>query len=66
MTYIRNEMLRYQKNRETCDHRLKSDFSFFESGATERTPFFYCIQCATHWFKGKEWNPDEWEEYVNG
>ena len=69
MAVISSEMLRYNRNHETCDHYLISDWSYYPSilGNTlePKVPFFYCGKCCTHWLKGVEYNPDQWDNYVN-
>lgn len=59
-------MMAWEKKYPTCKHEFKSDFSHFTSWeSNEKEPHFYCPDCHTHWYKGKEWNPNEWDEYVN-
>ncbi len=49
-----------------CKHEHKSDFSYYESfGDAEKEPHFYCGDCKSHWWKGKEWSEEEWEKFVN-
>ena len=33
--------------------------------AAEKEPHFYCGDCKSHWWKGKEWSEEEWEKFVN-
>jgi hypothetical protein len=64
--FITPEMLKYEKKGGTCPHTSLSDFSFFASFEdVEKTLHTFCHYCRCHWFKGRKWTPDEWDEYVN-
>ena len=61
------EMLVYNKKHETCEHKFTSDFSHYKSfNCHEKESLVFCPDCRTHWYQDKEWNPNEWDEYVNG
>lgn len=59
---------RFGKIIENCTHPDKSDFSFFKNflgDDTEKEEHFFCPDCRTHWYRGKEWKAEEWDRYVN-
>ena len=51
-----------RKKPENCDHKSKKDLTHGKG----RDRNIYCPDCKTHWWKGKEWSPKEWDEYING
>lgn len=67
MPFITPEMLKYEKRYPTCKHEFTSDFSHFKSfDSDEKEKLIFCPDCRVRWFKDREWNPDEWNEYING
>jgi hypothetical protein len=60
-------MLTWTKKYPRCKHPVKSDFSYYPGHTIldEKVPFFYCLTCQTRWHNGKEYNPDQWDEYIN-
>ena len=70
MNYIMSpRMLKFTKEFENCKHKhpYLTDLRFYESfdnGA--KVPYFWCAKCESRWFRDKHYNPDEWDEYVNG
>jgi hypothetical protein len=62
-------MLRFIKNYATCNHpeQAVADFSYYKTyGSYEKEPHFWCANCESRWYKGRHWNPNEWDNYVNG
>lgn len=55
------EMLAWKKKYSTCDHY----FARYLGSSRGEYANKYCPVCRTHWYRGKEWNADEWDEYVN-
>lgn len=56
----------WEKNHVNCPHSNVADFSYYRGfETTEKTPHNYCGLCCTRWHDGKEYNPDEWDAYVN-
>jgi hypothetical protein len=59
-------MLTWEKKHDICSHEVRNDFSHYKGfDSLEKEPFFYCVECCTRWYKGRTWNPQEWDEYVN-
>lgn len=59
------DMRVWEKKHATCNHEVISDFSHYKSFDNfKKEPFFYCVECCTRWYKGKVWNPEEWDNYV--
>jgi hypothetical protein len=54
------QMLTYKKKFPTCMHMLSVDLT---KGKGEHRNWF-CPDCRTHWFKGKEYNPDQWDKWL--
>ena len=64
--FISPKQLVWMKKHETCKHEFQNNFSYYRNWDDhERVPHFYCISCCTRWHDGKEYNPKEWDEYVN-
>jgi hypothetical protein len=67
MNFISSRMLRYKKIYSTCKHEFTNDFSYYESfGDTKKISHIYCPNCCVRWWKDKEYNPNEWDAYING
>ena len=65
--FLNPKQLVWMKKHESCEHKLLNDFSYYKSfDSFEKVPHFYCTECCTRWHDGKEYNPKEWEEYVDG
>lgn len=60
MGFKSSEMLTWEKKYPECTHEAATDLT---KGKGE--PNVICLDCRTHWYKGKEYNPDEWDAYVN-
>jgi hypothetical protein len=58
--YISPQMLRWKKKHKTCNHKDRTDLT---KGKGE-FPNEICLNCRTHWYKGKEYNPDEWDTWL--
>lgn len=43
-----------------CEHQNKKDLT---QGLGE-TRNHYCPDCKMHWYRGRSWTEDEWNEYV--
>lgn len=54
------QMLRYKKNYPTCLHEMAFDLT--HGKGDDRN--WWCPNCETHWFKGIERNPDEWDKWL--
>jgi hypothetical protein len=70
MEMLDNRMSIYEAVEKHCDHTIRGhsiikDFSFYELGATERTPNLYCPICQAHWLRGKHWTKAEWQGWIN-
>ena len=65
--FISPKQLVWIKKHADCKHLHQNDFSYYKDfDSFEKIPHFYCITCCTRWHKGKENNPKEWEDYING
>jgi len=54
------------KKPEACKHKRKIDFTTWSFGDEKHIEHFFCPNCKAHWFKGKYYNKEQWEEYING
>ena len=43
-----------------CDHKRKKDLS--QGLGNERHD--YCLDCGTHWYKGRVWNCEQWSAWI--
>ena len=55
-----SDMLKYKLMFPTCLHGSVVDLT---KGKGEHRNW-WCPVCLTHWFKGKEYNPDEWDAWL--
>jgi hypothetical protein len=53
-------MLKYRLMFPTCMHTSVKDLT--EGKGEHRN--WWCPVCETHWFKGKEYTPDEWDAWL--
>jgi hypothetical protein len=58
--FISPEMLIYKRKYSTCLHEHAEDLTKGKA----KNPNIFCPDCHTHWYKGKEYNPHEWDEYI--
>lgn len=57
---LSSQMLIYLKKYPTCKHEHAEDLT---KGKAEN-PNVFCPDCRTHWYKGKEYNPAEWDAWL--
>ena len=56
-----NGEIMLNKYGEPCEHKLKFDLRHGKG----KHPNEYCPECKCHWWKGKFYTPEEWDDYVN-
>jgi hypothetical protein len=49
------------EKRAKCKHEKKTDLTHGKGELRN----FYCPDCKTHWYKGKIWSEEQWDDYVN-
>ncbi len=54
------QMLTYCRKISTCSHELAIDLTH---GKGEHHNW-WCPNCKTHWFKDKEYSPDQWDKWL--